>query len=302
MAKLSPARWNDTAEAWFARGDHITRGALSLVRDMLRSAGAARLGQAAAALAYYGLFSLFPLILLLISALNLFVSPRETERVITLVLTEVLPDTQNVKAFVLDGVQAVYSTRGEVTVISLLALLWSASGLFTNLTANIDLAWADTRRARALKSRLVGLTMVLVVYLGLIALLLLSTTLGILRFRSNDLLAVLGLNEPPLRAVTTSLIPWLVMVMVFYGMYRWAPRAQVPRRIALISALFAAVAVQAINWGFTWYLRSGFANYASVYGPLTTIIVLIFWFYLAAAAVLLGAHLGAALNRAREKG
>lgn len=292
---------NERIKATVARADRATHGALSLARDTLRAAGAARLGQAAAALAYYGLFSLFPLILLLITALNLFVSPRESERMLTLVLGQILPDAQNVNAFVLEGVRAVYVTRGEVTAFSLLALLWSASGMFTNLTYNIDLAWAGTRRARALKSRLTGLVMVLAMYLGLIALLMLSATLGVLAFWPGTLITLLGLDAALTHALAAHVVAWLALIAVFYGLYRWASRAYAPRRIALASALFAVVAVQAINWGFSWYLRSGFAHYASVYGPLTTIIVLIFWFYLAVAAVLLGAHLGATLKR-REAG
>ena len=57
---------------------------------------------------------------------------------------------------------------------------------------------------------------------------------------------------------------------------------------------------QILNLGFTWYLSSGLARYRSLYGPLTTIIVLLFWFYLTILIILIGAHFGAAIPRRRN--
>ncbi|MCB0242252.1 MAG: YihY/virulence factor BrkB family protein, partial [Anaerolineae bacterium] len=59
--------------------------------------------------------------------------------------------------------------------------------------------------------------------------------------------------------------------------------------------LLAALASQIVNAGYSWYLSSGFSRYELLYGPLTTIIVLMFWFYLTVLIILVGAHLSAAL-------
>lgn len=275
--------------------DSNTGGWLGTLSLALRSFAAARGGQAAASLAYYGLFSLFPLVVLLITLANFFIDPAQTEASIALALHEILPDAQGLEEFVLEGARVVYAARGQATALSLLALLWSASGMFTNLAYNIDLAWSSRRAPNALKARLSGLLIVMLVSLGLIALLLTSATLGMVFMLPQTFLQWVGLDHSWAQAGLVRLVTLLVGVMMFYALYRWAPRSTVPRPIALVSALFTALAVQVIGFGLTWYLNSGLAQYATIYGPLTTIVVLMLWFYLTVAAILFGAHLGAAL-------
>jgi membrane protein len=103
------------------------------------------------------------------------------------------------------------------------------------------------------------------------------------------------------QAWSVRIIPFAVSMIVFLGLYKWVPRAQVPWRIALWGALFASLATQILNLGFTWYLSSGLARYERLYGPLTTIIVLLFWFYLTVLILLIGAHFCASLVQRRKE-
>lgn len=287
-------------ESAYTRANHATGGWLGVLRTTLDNFTAAHGAQAAAGLAYYGLFSLFPLIVLLVTVLGIFVDPVQAQALVGVTLHQILPNTQGIEELVVSTVRGVFAARGEVTVISLLALLWAASGMFTNLTYNIDLAWSEKRRANPLKARLIGLLMVVLAYLGLVALLLSSATLGVLALLPETLLSWLGFSGQIAQTWTVRGVSLAVMVFVFYGMYRWVPRARVPGAIAFWSALLAALATQALTVGFTWYLGSGFANYERLYGPLTTIIVLMFWFYLTVVVILFGAHLSASLAQRRK--
>ncbi|MFZ2489581.1 MAG: YihY/virulence factor BrkB family protein [Anaerolineae bacterium] len=293
--KLRLRRWQQRLNLALLFIDSNTGGWLGTLSLALRSFAAARGGQAAASLAYYGLFSLFPLVVLLITLANFFIDPAQTEASLAVALHEILPDAQGLEEFVLEGARVVYAARGQATALSLLALLWSASGMFTNLAYNIDLAWSSRRAPNALKARLSGLVIVMLVSLGLIVLLLTSATLGVVLMLPQTFLQWVGLDHSWAQAGLVRLLTLLVGVMMFYALYRWAPRSTVPRAIALVSALFTALAVQVIGFGLTWYLNSGLAQYATIYGPLTTIVVLMLWFYLTVAAILFGAHLGAAL-------
>jgi membrane protein len=244
-------------EAAFARADRASRGWLGLLRRMLDSFTLARGTQAAAALSYYALFSLFPLAVLLITALGFFIDPDTAQELIGLVLQRILPDAQGIEDFVFDTLNSIFAARGEVTLISLVALLWSASGVFTNLTFNIDLAWSENGRPNPIMARLVGLLMVGVVYVGLVVLLLSSAALGVLSMLPAALMRWLGFSGQVAQAWSVRAIPFAVSVIVFFGLYKWVPRVQVPWSIALKGALFAALATQVLNLGFTWYLSSG---------------------------------------------
>jgi membrane protein len=287
-------------EVAFERADSASRGWLGVLRRTLDNFALARGTQAAAALSYYALFSLFPLAVLLITALSFFIDPDSAQELIGLVLQRILPDAQGIEDFVFDTLSSIFAARGEVTLISLVALLWAASGVFTNLTFNIDLAWSENGRPNPIMARLVGLLMVAVVYVGLVVLLLSSAALGVLSMLPAALMRWLGFSGQIAQAWSVRAIPFAVTLLVFFGLYKWVPRVQVSWSIALKGALFAALATQVLNLGFTWYLSSGLARYERLYGPLTTIIVLMFWFYLTVSIILIGAHFCASLAHRRN--
>lgn len=291
----SPADISERLEAAFARADGASRGWLGVLRRTIDNFSVARGPQAAAALSYYGLFSLFPLAVLLITVLGLFIDPAQVEEFINLLVDRILPDAPGIAELVLNTLSSVLAARGEVTVISVVALLWAASGVFTNLTYNVDLAWSDNGRSNPLTARLVGLLMVAIVYIGLMVLLLSSAALGVLSMLPATLMRWLGFSGQLVEEGTARAIPFVVSAMVFTGLYKWVPHERVPWRIAFWGALFAAVATHILNLGFTWYLGSGLARYERLYGPLTAIIVLLFWFYLTVVVILFGAHFCAAL-------
>lgn len=288
-------------EAAYEQANRASRGWLGVLRRTADSFALARGPQAAAALSYYGLFSLFPLAVLLITALSFIVDPDVAQEAISLVLQRILPDAQSVEDLVFDTLRSIFAARGQVTLISLVALLWAASGVFTNLTFNLDLAWSENGRPNPLTARLVGLLMVALVYVGLIVLLLSSAALSVLVLLPAAFMRWLGFSDQVVQAWTVRAIPFAISTVVFFGLYRWVPRARVPTSIALWSALFAAFSTQILNLGFTWYLNSGLARYESLYGPLTAIIVLMFWFYLTVLIILIGAHFGAAMAQRRKE-
>ena len=196
------------------------RGWLGVLRGTLDSLTSARGPQAAAALSYYALFSLFPLGVLLITALGFFIDADTAQQLIGLLLQRILPDAQGIEELVFDTLDGVFTSHGEVTVISLIALLWAASGVFTNLTFNLDLAWSGNSPPNVFTARLMGLLIVVLVYVGLVMLLLSSATLGVLSMLPAALLRWLGfsgqlagMDRPryPVRHLSVGLL-WAVQV------------------------------------------------------------------------------------------
>ncbi len=69
--------------------------------------------------------------------------------------------------------------------------------------------------------------------------------------------------------------------------YRYLPPRSVPWRTAFIAATFAALAHEALKFGFSWYATE-VANYTSTLGNLATVAVLFFWIYYGALVFILG--------------
>ncbi|MEZ4767499.1 MAG: YihY/virulence factor BrkB family protein [Caldilineales bacterium] len=267
---------------------------------MLRGAfdqfAAARGTQASAAVAYYAMFSLFPMLMVLVVLLSYLVDAATAQDLVLTLVTRVLPKDPGVTTLITETFAGIYARRGPVGLIGLVALLWSASGAFTTLTFNIDLAWADESRPNPLKARLIGLLLILLLFVALLLALFLSTVSGMLAALPS-LFNFLGIDPELGQLGTLRVASIVVTVIALTGLYRWIPNRYVPWRAALMPALFAALASQVVNAGYSWYLGSGFSRYELLYGPLTTIIVLMFWFYLTVLLILVGAHLGAAISR-----
>src|SRR5512138_3442338 len=129
-----------------------------------------RATQAAASLAYYTFFSIFPLMLLLILIGSYFLDRQSVLQRVTQLVQSALPISQQ---FIVQNLQQVLKQRTAVGIFVLISLLWSASNMFTNLAYEINSAWPEARRRSFARGRLIGLDMIA----GLTGLLVLSIVL-----------------------------------------------------------------------------------------------------------------------------
>lgn len=283
----------------FGRADRRSGGWLGTLVGAWDAFINARGAHASAAVAYYAMFSLFPLFVALVVLTSYLVDASSAQEAVMTFMGRFLPDEMGVEQLVNEAFAAVFAARGQVGFISLIALLWSASGVFTTLTYHIDLAWTQQRRPNALKARLIGLLLVILLFAALLLALLLSTVLGVVA-ALPPLFERLDINPEIGRLGAWQALSVAVSFAIYAGLYRWIPRRQAPWRAALAPALLAAIASQVVNAGYTWYLGSQLQAYEVLYGPLSTIVVLMFWFYLRVLIILVGAHLGAAIARRME--
>lgn len=288
-------------ERLYDRADHATAGRLGIARRTIERFSAARAAQASAAISYYTLFSLFPLALVFLTALSLFIDPKQAEAVLELALQQLLPDSPGLETFVVDTIASVFALRGEMTLISLIALVWSASGAFTTLTFNIDLAWLHETRPNPVKARLVGLLMIAVVYVILVITLIGAAAANVFAALPLMLLEQMGVSQEIARSFSVRGVSILFSVGAYFALYWLVPRNKAPWTAALLAAVLAAIASLVVDAGFSLYLSNRFVRYESIYGPIASIIVLMFWFYLRVAIILFGAHLSASIAHYRAE-
>ena len=252
-----------------------------IIKELMKTFTEARAPQAAASLAYYAFFSLFPFFLVIIAAGSYFLDREQVYNFVTRIMLENIPvSTQLIN----ENLTKVLDARGPVGIVGLLTLLWSASGVFTNLAYNINLAWPGAPRRNFLEKRLVGIGIIaalgglFIVSIGLDSI----TNLGSLSSTSLKVVSIFG--------------SWLTIFLFFFWLYRWVPTSELVGRATIWSALITAVLFKVATAGFTWYLRSSFANFQLVYGSLGAIVALLLLIYIVALIVLFGAHLSAAID------
>lgn len=283
----------------YRRLNTLTRGALDVLVCAIDRFNGGRGSQAAASMAYYFMFSLFPLLLLLISIGSIVLSRHDVQQMVTDVIAGAIPNSQEV---VLDNIELVLAARGTVTIISAISLLWSASGMFSALSYSVNLMWPDADWGSFLKQRLAGLAFVGLLFVILVAATIASSlfNLAIQLGKEQGMDRVVDLSST-LWWIVSDLGPWILKFLVFFILYRWIPTASVKARAAVIGAILATVGWDLTTTVFAWFLSSGLINYSVIYGSLGAIVGLLFWMYLGSMVIFLGAAVTSAIDEPPEQ-
>jgi membrane protein len=272
-------------------GRAVRRLAL-LVREVALRIGAARASDAAATMSYYALFSLFPLLLVLVAVGGYLLESETAYDLVVAIAGSVFPASRSL----IEGtIERVIQLRGPVGLLGGLTLVWSASGFFSSLTYNIERAWPLASSRSILQRRLVALAMVVTLALLMIASILANALLEVLP--RDPLIGRASALGIPLWEGVSSLMPWLLTFLMYLSLYRWLPNTRVTWRGAAWGAGVATVLWQAAGAVFLWYLESGLVHYELVYGSLGALVVLMLWIYISCWLTLAGAHLSAAISQ-----
>jgi len=250
-----------------------------------------------ASLAYYSLFSIFPLALLLISASSLWLGAQTAQQRVIEYLSEIFPVSQEMLFTV---IKEVIQRRGAFTFISTTSLIWSSSGFFNLLVRNINRPWLGMKPRHFVRTRLQALSIILV--LGLLFLVSILFTTGMEMVNKLNLpLWQEFRRQNYLRSFTSDFLPMLLRLVMVWSLYYWVPNTQVPRTSALVGAVFVTITWRMLTDAFTWYLNSGFAHYDLIYGSLGRTITLMLAFYFGNYILLFGNHLSAAIARHKNQ-
>jgi membrane protein len=278
--------------------NQLTGGIPETLRRSYQNFGQARGGEAAASMAYYAFFSLFPLLLLLSSILGFFLYNGGNWVDVVNYVTRFVPIQEH---FIQQTLLAILKARNTVGMVGLVGLIWSASGAFSALAININRAWSVSEERGFFADRLMAVGMIAVITLVLVIILIASSLMSLLPSFNIPLLGSFSIYYTFLWKALTRLVPWAIACLVFYLLYKLLPTTFVEPRAALWGALVAGIAWEVLTSAFTWYLGSGLANYQAVYGSLGTIVGLLTWIYLSAWITLFGAHISAVLSQHQEK-
>ncbi len=270
-----------------------TFGSARIIRIALSRFSESNASQAAAGMAYYAFFSLFPLLLFLVVGASYILEIQSAYDYIMTSLYAVLPTAQSL---IDANLQQVLASRGAVGVIGLIGFLWSGSGFFSILARNINQANPNSRPRNFIEDRALAFIMIALLALLLGLSFLSNTITGFIP--KIDLFYWRGtpLHETLIWRYLIKSIPFFVTLLLLIGLYRYIPKKKIRWFGVLISALLGAFSWQAVTRLFTFLLQEGLVRYELVYGSLSTVVALMFWLYLISSITLFGAHLSTAID------
>jgi membrane protein len=254
----------------------------------------------AAALTYYGLLSLFPGLIALVSIVGLVGDPRGATQTITEIVTAIGPrSAAQTFAGPIESIASDRSTAGTAFVLGLAVALWSASGYVGAFIRASNVIY-ETREGRPFwmlrpLQIAVTLTMVLLGVLLVVGLVLTGPVVD----------AVSGPLEIGSTAVTLwNIAKWPAMAGIFMLMvsvlYYASPNAKIRGfRWVTPGSLVAIVAWAIASTGFAFYVAN-FGSYDKTYGTLGGLVALLAWLWIGNLAILFGHELNAELERGAE--
>jgi membrane protein len=242
-------------------------------------------------MAYYTLFSFFPLLIVLVTIVSYFVDSSEASARVTQMVISVIPVSQR---FVEVNITRILIVRNSVGFLSLIVFVWSGSNAFSMMVHHITKAWPEDERRPFFQKRLFGLAMVILIILILFVLMLSSTVLNALVKYKDTIPGLDLLFNTWLWNFGAKALYWVVPFLFFYSLYRIIPMGRVPVKAASLSALGITILWRVASMGFQWYLASGFARYEVIFGSLSAVVAILLWIYISSMILFFGAHVCAA--------
>lgn len=247
----------------------------------------------AGAFAFHAFFSLFPLMVLLVTIAAVFIDrDRAVSAVISYVETHV-PIGGEMRHYIFDTVAGVIEARGQAGAVAFLILVWVTLQGFTTLIGATNRAWGAAAYSwwwLPLKS---------LVLLAISAAVVLSSMAApVLAGMARNWLFPMDDFQSWVYSLGSVVIPLLVVFLGLSLFYRLAPRR--PTRFAEVwaGALWATLLLVAAESLFVIYLKD-FATLNAVYGAFGGIMALLLWIYLSGCIFIFGACLCAARAKLR---
>lgn len=240
----------------------------------------------AAAVAYYALLSLLPLLIFVISIGVAVLGSFEAAYQGTLFLLHGLVVQLDEQSLL--SLRQFVERASELTWPGIFILAWTSKRMFASLFAALDRVFEVGGQGflRGLaRGNLAPFAMVLVTGVGLLvslfATLVLAAVEGfVLRMGS------MGSAFHTFQVfVLAQVLPVFVTLSFFFIVYRFVPHHTLRSRHALAGAVLATVLWELAKAGFGWYLKN-LAHYAGMYGTLEGIIVLALWLEVSASIIL----------------
>jgi membrane protein len=244
----------------------------------------------AAGVAFYTLLALFPAIIAGVSIYGLVADPQTVRDQINQLAETLSPETAKLIG---QQIQQVTSSAGGAlgfaTILGILTALWSASSGMKALITGVNLAYDETEGRKFVKLR--GLSILM--------------TVGAMVLLGVALALIVGFpavpdSWPTVLQWTAAILRFVLLAVLLMAglaaLYRYAPDRDKPKwSWASLGSVVATLLWVLASVGFSIYVNA-FGNYNKTYGALAGVIILMFWLYLTAFVVLVGAELNAEME------
>ena len=241
-----------------------------------------------AALAFFALFSLSPVLVLFAAGVGLFFNHAAVRQQIVGQFDLLMGHQQ---ALAIDSMldHAAFEVTGLVDrVISVITFVIGTLAVFVQLQDSLNRMWDVAPKPgplirKLLLKRVISFALVLAVGFVLVVSLVLSTTIHALQNVTEHFVNL----SPAIFEWGNAAVTYVLVTLLFVLLYGLLPDVKIPWRDVWLGAVVTSLLLSLGKWAIGYYL--GNSEISSAYGTAASMIVLLFWVYYASLLVLLGA-------------
>jgi membrane protein len=264
----------------------VVRGIVRSLPRAIEDMFADRCTQYAAAIAYRVLFSLFPLSIALVSISGLVLQDDELRQNVINEVIDIVPESM--QGNIEKSIDQIATPLSAIGLVSLIALLWGASGMMASIRLGLETAMKVDRGRPAVRAKLVDF--ILVVAAGILVVFIVGlSAFGAFFSELVDRFTKWAGVTTPSGLLLRDGVQLVTIAITVLLLYRFVPARKIRRRGAVAGAILTAVGI----WGATKVLAivfSDFSRYNLIYGSLAGVMTFLFFVYVVAWILLLGAE------------
>lgn len=274
---------------WLSRLVEVLKHLLRALVFAVQKFGRDRGPQLSAAIAYRVLFSLVPLLTLIVSLLGMLMKDDVRRQEVIDYMFDNLPLADDAQLDLERYLTDIPTPASIAGLLSILLLLWAASGMMGAIRIGVTTAIDGERSRPYLRSKLLDLLLVMSVGVLLLLSFALSLLSGAVNWLGDALAEVLGVSGAGRSGLLAIVISLLLVTVVCLAIYRFLPVSRPSWRAVGVATALVVIATQVVAVGLRFYL-SEIASYNLVYGSLGSIFGFLFAVYLVSTVFLLGAQ------------
>jgi membrane protein len=252
----------------------------------------------AAAMSYFGLLTLFPLMLLLLALGKRLATGSEVLNDMLRRIVQVYPGSGE---FLNTTVRSLSDLSTGVIITCVIVVIWAGSWVFSVVERALNRIWGTTSRTflhgRALTIGMIGIVGLLLACSVLVtsALVFLQQLASHLPERVLERAQWLTVSGSPFWQIIFAIASILITTLMFILVYRFVPNAVVSLRDTLPGAVACGLLWELSKYIFAWSLH--YFHYDQIYGSVGAVVAVLTWGYFSSLILLFGAQLTCVFHR-----
>jgi len=250
-----------------------------------------RLSTAAAAMAFYTMFALGPILIFVIAIAEPFVGKLMAQQAVFDAMGTIV-DPKHLKGIQRFASEDLFQGSGIAAIVGAMVLVFSGSRVFVELDDSFDVIWRGHRPMRmhpimaTVKSRLLALLLMVLLGVMMIAVIMSSVVLSAYAHVLTSF-PVLGEWIGP---AISGFTHYGILTVFFTLLYKWLPTGGVPWRFALVSGAVNSLLFAVGNRALVYYFEV--TKLTSAFGATAGFAAIMVWMYWTSLTILIGAQVG----------